>query len=204
MTDDTRLVLQIGASLLGGGALGAIITAIVTSYRGGIQPVAQRVEVSPLFTSSFTGTSFSPSVTVSDGTADFNFPNLYVADVQLVNRGNRDMSAFVFGITLASADKAVHLEPYGLDRHHVLTQKTSCTPASPNGTLDIELRPFNRQDSYTMKVFIVASASEPGPLVIGSSEPVRFTEIPSVAETLARAASTLSVKIGPLEVRLPR
>jgi hypothetical protein len=88
VTDEERLALQVGASLLGGGAIGAIITAAVATHRARVQPVGQRIEVSPLFTSSFSGSSFNPSVTVSVGTTEFKFPNLYVADIQVVNRGN--------------------------------------------------------------------------------------------------------------------
>lgn len=197
-------ILQIGASILGGGAVGAVITGLVTSYKARVLPIGRRVEVSPLFTSNFGGTNFSTSVTVSDGTTDYKFPNLHVAEVQLVNRGNRDLAAFNFGITLSSLDKAVHVEPQARDRHHVATLRGACTPALPSSDLDFELRPLNRGDSYILRVFIVAGGEEPESLSIGSSEPVRFTEIPSVAETLAIAASTLSVKFGPLEVRVPR
>jgi hypothetical protein len=179
MENTTQQVIQIGASLIGGGAVGAIITAFVTSYRGRVQPVGKRVEVSPLFTFGLSGSAFNPSITVSDGVTDFKFSNLYVADIQIVNRGNRDLAAFTFGITFAQSDKAVHLEPYGLDRHHKAIVKTTGTPASPVHELDLELRPFNRKDSYRMKVFFVSGGSEPGVVTLGSSEPVQFTEIPS-------------------------
>lgn len=96
--------LQIAASILGGGAVGAIITAVVTSYRGRVQPIGRRVEVSPLFTSGFAGSSLTANVTVSDGTTDYKFPNLHVADIQLVNRGNRDLPTFTFGVTLSKSE----------------------------------------------------------------------------------------------------
>jgi hypothetical protein len=196
--------LQIAASILGGGAVGAIITAVVTSYRGRVQPIGRRVEVSPLFTSGFAGSSLTANVTVSDGTTDYKFPNLHVADIQLVNRGNRDLPTFTFGVTLSKSDKAVHVEPYGLDRHYIANLQKPCTPANPTGDLDFELKPFNRGNSYTLKVFIVAGGSELGSITLGSAEAVRFTEIPSLAETIAKAASTYAVHIGPFEIRLPK
>lgn len=197
-------ILQLGASLLGGGAVGAMITAYIASYKVRLLPVGRRIEVSPLFTSEFGGPSFSTSVTVTDGQTDYKFPNLHLAEVQIVNRGNRDLAALNFGITLSSTDKVVHVEPTGQDRHHVASAKTRCTPDAPLSTLDFELRPFNRGDSYTLKLFIVASAAVPESIAIGSAEPVRFTEIPSVAENLAAVASTLSVMVGPFEVRFQR
>ena len=41
--------LAIGASLLGGGAVGAIITAVVTKYRGKRQPVSYKREQIEVF-----------------------------------------------------------------------------------------------------------------------------------------------------------
>ncbi len=199
--NDSIETYKIVASLVGGGAVGAIITAIVNSFRNRIQPVGRRLEVSILFTPSFfAGSALNPSVIVSDGTTDYKFPNLFVADVQLVNRGNRDLAAFTFGITLATLDRAVHVEPYGLDRHHAAILKTPITLACPSDMLDLELKPFNRRDSYTLKIYIVAGGSEPGPIKLGSSEAIRFTEIPSIVETIASIASSSVVKLGPFEV----
>jgi hypothetical protein len=59
------------------------------------------------------------------------------------------------------------------------------------------LKPFNRGNSYTLKVFIVAGGSELGSITLGSAEAVRFTEIPSLAETIAKAASTYAVSSVP-------
>jgi hypothetical protein len=197
-------LIQLGAALLGGGAAGAIITALVTSYRARVQPIGKRVEILPLFTPEFGGPSFSTSVTVSDGNVDCKFPNLHLAEIQIVNRGNRDLPSFTFGITLEGTDRAIHIDPKGLDRHHAASLMSICTPASPSSSIDLELRPLNRGDSYTIRVFLVVEHGKPQPLKIGTSEAVRFTEIPSVAETMAIAVSTLSFRLGPFELRLPR
>jgi len=201
---DSLEAYKIGASLIGGGAVGAIIAAVVTTYRNRIQPVGRRVEILPLLTSSFSGSVLKPGVTVSDGTSDYKFSNLYVADVQVVNRGNRDNPTFGFGMTLSTGDTAVHVEPYGLDRHHAASLATPVTPAKPSGTLDFVLKPFNRGDSYTLKVFIVAGGSQPGPITIGSSEPVRFTDMPTLSESIATAARGMSFNVLGIEVRFPR
>lgn len=201
---DQIQLLQIGASIIGGGAAGAIITGLVTSYKARILPIGKRIEVSPLFTSDFGGPNFTTCITVSDGTTDYNFPNLHVAEILLINRGNRDLSSFSFGITLSGKDKVVHVEPLSQDRHHVASLINTCTPMAPSSALDFKLCPLNRGDSYTLKLFIVAEADEPTALSISSPEPVRFTEIPSVAETLAAVASTMPINLGPLELRIIR
>ena len=201
---DQIQILQIAASLVGGGAVGAIITALVAAHKARILPIGQRIEVAPLFTPDFGGKNFSTSVTVSDGASHHNFPNLHLAEIEVVNRGNKDLATFGFGITLSARDKAVHVEPRANDRHHVAELRGVCTPTLPSSMLDFELRPFNRGDTYTFRIFIVAAKENPDPIKMSSSEAVRFTEIPTMAETLAVAASTLAVKLGPLEIRLPR
>lgn len=123
--------LKIATSVLGGGAVGAIITAVATSYRGRVQPIGRRVEVSPLFTSGFAGSSLTANVTVSDGTTDYKFSNFHVVDIQLVNRGNRDLPTFTFGVTLYKSDKAIHVESYGLDRHTLLIYKSFTRHLTP-------------------------------------------------------------------------
>lgn len=201
---DSIEIYKIVASLVGGGAVGAVITAVATSYRNRIQLVGKRVEILPLLTSSSSGSVLKPEVTVSDGTTDYKFSNLHVADVQIVNRGNRDHLTFSFGITLSGGDNAVHVEPYGLDRYHAATLATPVTPGKPSGSLDVTLKPFNRSDSYTLKVFLVAASSQPGPIAIGSSEPVRFTDMPTLSETIASAAGGITLNILGAQIRLPR
>jgi hypothetical protein len=68
------------------------------------------------------------------------------------------------------------------DRHHVITSDTEITPKNPVNTLDFILKPFNREDSYRLKVFVVAGKDKPSPIKISSSEPVRFISIPALVE----------------------
>ncbi|HVM63131.1 MAG TPA: hypothetical protein VMV72_19890 [Verrucomicrobiae bacterium] len=190
-------VFKIAASLLGGGAVGALLTVFFTVYRNRIQPVGRRVDVSPVFTASFAGSKFNPTITVSDGATEQKYQNLFVADLQFVNRGNRDLAAFKLGLTLSQGDRAVHVEPYGQDRFHTVEMPVVISPSRPSGVVDLVLKPFNRQDSYTLKVYLVAAQTEPGALHVGSSEPVRFTEMPSISEVIAKAASSAAVTVGP-------
>lgn len=201
---DTLETYKVVASLLGGGAVGAIITAVVASYRNRVQPVGKRLEVTPVFTSPTAGSTLNPTISVSDGGVDHRLRNLFVADLQVVNRGNRDMASFSFGITLAAGDEAIHVESYGLDRHHVAHVTTPVSPGRKAGSVDLVLEPFNRGDSYPLKIMIVASGEEPGLIGIGSSEPVRFTEMPTLAETMTAIATTYSLRIGGFELRIPR
>src|ERR1035437_3887245 len=108
--------VKITASVVGGGFLGAVLTNAVTAYRNRTQPVGRRIDITPLFTPGFAGAALKPTITVSDGTNSYQFTNLHVAEVNIVNRGNRDFAAFRFGLTLDPKDSCVHAEPSAADR----------------------------------------------------------------------------------------
>ena len=201
---DSTQAIQIGVSLLGGGAVGAIIAALVASYKARLLPIGRRLDISPLFESNFGGSSFKTSVTVTDGATDYKFPNLHLAELQIVNRANKDLASFHFGVTLDAQDKVVYVEPRAQDRHHVAVLKGACNPAAPSSALDFELRPLNRGDTYTFRLYIVATSARPGPITVGSSEAIRFSDMPSIAEVVASAAKVAAVSVGPFEVRIGR
>ncbi|HET7110624.1 MAG TPA: hypothetical protein VFI41_07105 [Gemmatimonadales bacterium] len=193
--------IKIGAGVLSGGLAGAVLTNIITTYRSRIQPVGKRLDVTPLFSPGFTGSALSPSITVTSGATTYQFSNLHVAEVQVINRGNRDLARFSFGLTLTPGDEVVHIEPTVPDRHHAVSLANPVSPATKTATPDFTLAPFNRGDAYKLRVFIVAVGDAPGAITLSSAEAVRFVDLPSITETLAEIAFSSAVKIGPLEVR---
>jgi hypothetical protein len=204
MSEDLDYV-KITASIFGGGLAGAFLTNLITLYRSRIQPVGKRIDVQTLFAPGFTGSTLRPTVSVSDGKTTYQFTNLHIADISVVNRGNRDFEIFEFGLTLAPSDHCVHVEQAASDRHHIVSIVPTITPADVSNTLDFKFTPFNRSDAYTFKLFIVAAGAEPGPVQFSSARPVRFIEMPSVAELAAIAgkiALDSSFRIGPFTVSL--
>jgi len=192
--------IPIAASLVGGGFAGAILTNIVTAYRARIQPIGRRIDVAPLFTPGLSGSVLRPTVTLTDADTTHPFTNLHVAEVQVINRGNKDFESFTFGLTLTPGDSAVHVEADFIDRHHNVTLLNTVTPASPSQEVDLTLTPFNRSDAYILKVFVVAAGVSPGPITVSSKEPIRFTDIPSLTERLSDIASVYSLTIGPVRL----
>ena len=92
------------------------------------------------------------------------------------------MMSFPFGLTLSGGDTAVRVEPDTPDRHHTITPHTEITPQNPADALDFVLKPFNRDDIYRLKVFIVAGKDKLSPIKISSPEPVRFISVPALVE----------------------
>ena len=193
-------------ALIGGGAAGAIINALVSSYRSRLQPVGRRLEILPVFIrqpGDSSGLAAKIAIMHDANTATFN--NLYLAEVQVANRGNKDLDEFKFGVTLGDGDKCIFVTSSSPDRHHEVLQETEVTPQSPQGEIDFKLRPFNRRDSYFFKLYLVIpeDAEEPKKIELGSSSPIRFTEMPTVGEVLARVAEE-AVKVGPLSISMRR
>jgi hypothetical protein len=86
--------LQIAAALIGGGAAGAIITAIITTFRARRQPIGRRIDIVPVFRQSNDSKSLRAKIAIAHENKINIFENLFFAEVQLVNRGNSDLQEF--------------------------------------------------------------------------------------------------------------
>jgi hypothetical protein len=193
------------ASLIGGGAAGAIITAAVTAYRNRRQPVGFRVDTRPVFRESAVGEHFSVTVSVTSGESKLHYSNLFIVSVELVNRGSRDMPQFRAGFTLADNDDAILMEAFTPDRHHMSSVAVAPIPLAPLTEIDVTLAPFNRGDSYRHDIYIVNHrGADPGLVKIGSAEPVVFKPMPTLGELAAAAAKGVQLQLGPFQVRLSK
>lgn len=198
--------VHVVVALIGGGAAGAIINALVSAYRARLQPVGRRLEILPVFIrQSGDSSGLTAEIAITHNGSTRTFKNLYLAEVQVVNRGNKDLEEFKFGVTLGGGDQCIFVISSAPDRHHEALQNTEVTPQSPQEVIDFTLRPFNRRDSYSFKMYIVIpeGAEEPNKIELGSPSPIRFTEMPTVGEVLARVAEE-AVKVGPLSISLRR
>jgi len=202
LMDDSEK-LRLAAALLGGGAMGAIINAILTSYRNRVQPVGQRTDVIAIFSRTLDDTALPTAITVEDGGVEHRFTNLFIAEVVITNRGNRDIKDFRLGITLDDGDSAINATAKGADRMHVAEQLTKVCPATSSDTIDFILTPFNRRDSYSLKLWLVApdGKAAPGAIKFSSDEAVRFVRMPTVAELMQGAL--IELKVGPLSITRP-
>lgn len=204
MTDTNWII--IGASLIGGGAAGAVITAIGSVVRNRKQAIAYRTEVDPLFKGGMFPSGMRASLTLFSPTGGYaqEIPNLFVANIEVMNRGNKDYDSFKLGFTLSNGDSAVHCAVNSSDRHRQAQIVTTLGPGTPVNEIDFLLVPFNRQDQYKFTLYVVTQygAERPGEIRLGSTEPVIFSQAPSVAEVAAEAAK-LALKIGPIKISVP-
>ena len=188
---------KIVASLLGGGAVGAIITAVVTTFRGRRQPIGYRIDTIPVFQSTLGSSAFKAVLTVDDNNTKSEFTNLYLAEIQLVNRGNKDYAKFAFGFTLEDGDRAVFVDVSTNDRFHKTTFTAQPTPSAPSAIIDAVLEPFNRGDAYSFKLYVVVPDGRDAPARIepGSQEAVVFTPMPTLTEIATEVGRGVSLRI---------
>jgi hypothetical protein len=202
--------LMLAAGLLGGGAMGAIITALVTTWRNRVQPVGYRWEAKKLFESVGRHSGTLPlkpgdivvDIAISDDTGSFTLTNLHAVELQIINRGNEDKKSFHFGATLPQDHNILTVEPTTVDRHHRVIVPTPPTPRAPASEVDFELTPFNRGDRYTiiMLINLADTANEVAAVALSSPDAVVFSPAPSMAEIAARLANATTVSFGPLRV----
>jgi hypothetical protein len=193
--DEAELV-KVGAALIGGGAAGAIITAIVTSYRNRIQPVRYRMKTVPVFSKAPRSSTIETVVTLRANGQGYDFANLHLTELSIVNSGNQNIKEFTIGITMSNNDRIVNAHCEAPDRQHNGSQVGEITPADPKQAVDFKLIPFNRQDAYQFRLLSTsANDREPGEIKLSSSEPVRFVARIDIGETLGRSSLEIAVEL---------
>ena len=187
MNNETMEWVKIGASLLGGGAMGAFITTIVANRRNRIQPIGTNSKAVSLFKPADHINDIVSAITLSGSTGEYRYDNLYLVQLELFNMGNKDYDNFKFGLTFKDAS-IVSLKGYGEDRHHSITLDQSINLDVPSSLADVTLTPFNRRDKYNLTLYVTQTTG--GELMnfdISSPLPVKFTS------TLTLSASLLTV-----------
>lgn len=120
-----------------------------------------------------------------------------MVNFEIVNKGNRDLQSFKFGLSYPNKDLVLHCDGQTADRHHIARVLTELGPGLPTTEVDFELAPFNRKDSYTLTLFVVAKGGQevPGEFRISSSEPVVFRKAQETAETVSTLLRAMLVRI---------
>lgn len=206
MTEAQQWQLIIGAiALVTGGLGGAIFKAWWDARKDQIQPIGRRVEILPILKPPTTESGLDTRIVVSRGTQQYQFRNLFLFDIEIINKGNQDNKEFVFGATLEDGEVALYVEFETPDRHHTVTH-TPVSPGDPKTEVDFTLTPFNRRDPYRLKIYVVIpdGKPEPNPPKLSSPHSVKFTNILSMTEILAQSIEVSALKVGPLRFTIFR
>lgn len=195
----------IGVILSIGAVIGALLQAVISGYRS-IKPIINtRIDVlakfNPLFESYLLDTY---KIVVTDGAKQYEYNLLAQVEILLTNKSLQDFPEFKVGVKLSDEDIAIYAESQTADRHHNLKLLTPVTLNEPQSEMDFLLQPFNRGDSYSLRLLIKVSENSqvPGEISITSPEAVSFIKLPTITEVVQQAASRASFGLGPFQISL--
>lgn len=163
-------------TLIGGGAMGALLNRWFSHRANRRQPVEFTREIIHIFRKGQNFPRLAKLMVVEHPLGfgeDTSVDNLSLARFKLTNKGNQDIGEFAFGITMESGQKIVDIRMIEPDRHH--TMKVSLSEKGPVTNPDFILKPFNRDDSYSVDVYLTYDG-EPGEILLSSPHAVLLVE----------------------------
>ena len=184
---------------LGGSAIGALAYALISVYRHRKPKIGCRVDRALLF-ESLGGTDTPRSqIEISDGEQTYSYNHLQIAQVQVQNQSKQDFDHFELGLTLAAEDVVIQLEVQTADRHHLVKQLDPFTFSQPQAKVDLSLQPFNRDDTYTLRLLSITAQPNQrlGEITFSSPVAVRFADMPLIEETIRDSVKSTTISLGP-------
>jgi hypothetical protein len=180
----TQWIISIIVALIGGGAMGAVITAVLSKYRNRRQPVAYTLEVIDIFRK---GKNFPrlAKLLVTEHPLGYgeerSVDNLSLARITVTNKGNQDIKEFSFGVTMDEGNKTVDTRFSGTDRHHLIKigfpgLELDKEPKEPVTAIDFFMEPFNRGDTYSVDIYFTYDKNR-GEVKLSSSHPIQFVKL---------------------------
>lgn len=187
--------LPVGVALIGGGAAGALINTAVSSYRSRIQPVAYRVSAREMFRREAGQDRTVVKVSVSENGEKHEYDNLHELVIDIFNSGNIDRASFEFGISLRPGCEVIFTELTSRDRHHTFSNTSIVRPGDGRDELDFKVEPFNRKDTYALRLYVISDDGEVGAddIEFSSSAPVKFKLIPKTSVILLGALKATAI-----------
>lgn len=147
-------IITIITALVGGGAMGSIITAAVAWYRDRRQPVARHVDVMPILRGAIRDKLPSTKVHLDDRAEERDLRNLFLAIIRIEHRGNKGLEEFSFWLRLSSGDVLVQISANGPNPAcRPETRRMDCV-SEPKGDAIVCCTPFERGQEYSVAVLI--------------------------------------------------
>jgi hypothetical protein len=174
---------------VGGGAAGAVINTVVSAYRARRQPVGRRIEVVPVFRPSGSASQLRAEIATTHQGSTETFQNLFLAEIQVANRGNRDLEEFGFGATLGEGDKCIFVEAEAAVEAEAVFEAEAVTEAVSETTEPKKKggffgRMFKRKDKKKE-----TQAEPPAPTAPAKTKAAASPPPPAVPAKLAESAS---------------
>lgn len=195
-------IVLIISALLSSAILGFLLHFLIAANTHKLQRIGRRVDTLTKFNTPLGASLFPHQITLSDGEIQYKFEQISVADIHFNNQSIQDFEEFKLRITLSEKDLALYIESQCSDRSHEIEQLTFVNFADPKTELDFILRPFNRGDSYSLRLLILTSQpqKQPGEIHFSSPHAIEFVNLPTIAEVLEKTAASTSIALGPFNL----
>jgi hypothetical protein len=170
----SREVWPLIIGLVSGGAMGAVIKIVYDKWQGRTQGIAKRVKIFPLFDKT-KAQGFEAVLKVTHEGSSQDYPNIFVADVTVTNSTRSDFSQFEFGVESPGA-RCIHVAWENPDQHHTMDLLEPVSPDLPKGGIKLRAQPFNRRDTYSLRLYLTAGTGKPDTPKLTSPHSIRFVD----------------------------
>lgn len=157
--------------------MGSVIAIVATNRRNRIQPIGAQKEIMPFINRQIEGSASKAEILLTLNGQKSSFSNLTLARITLENSGNRDYEEFKFGITISDLSMAVFLQADTQDRYHEILANQPIDLNHWDNEIDFSLKPFNRNDVYSVVLFIKPHSDAVPEIELATKHPVRFVEL---------------------------
>ena len=183
-------------ALIGGGAMGAIISQIFIWRRNKIQSVGQNIDLKPIFNSEIDNKILSSKIILEDiANQKVEFENIWIATIIIANKGNSDFKTFELGINLKNNAEAVRVIPTNSNRHHQVVFKNEPQLNKPKQEIDLTIKPFNRNQVYEIEIYLTSKNKVilKDDLELISPQSIKFVEIKDFTEVIGNVLEGVTI-----------
>lgn len=194
---------QAGIGFLSGGAFGALIKQYFDNKKNRIQPIKHFIDLNSLY-ASFENKLIDSELVLKDSTGEYKFKRIFTGSLKLINSGNQDYGEFIFGLGISEGSNFIQAKATTKDRHHNLEISNEPRLSNQISTLDIHLKPFNRNDEYRIDFLVSSDQSNvrATDIQISSPHPIKWIGFSDTADLIRDIARSTILKIGPFSISI--
>ncbi|WP_425618100.1 hypothetical protein NA78x_001795 [Anatilimnocola sp. NA78] len=149
--------IKITVGFLGGSLSWGVIKFVLDAWQSRVPTLRYDLEVNNLFNEQTTDKALQATLITKRDGKEVKFKNLSIVRIALWNSTRVDRKSFAIGVRLDGiAQKIIGFECDKVGRMHECKPSITPSPYSPVEEVDFELAPFNRGDSYVIRVYVDA------------------------------------------------
>lgn len=145
------------------------------------EPIALNVEIKTIF-DNLSFIDDKTNIIIRRNENDITLNNLFLASVNIFNKGIVDFEKFPVKITIKNNGNIVHfIEQKTEDPSHIIKYTENPSFENPVNQLEIKLTPFNKNDLYSFDIYYTFNSKpdEKG-VSISTTKPVKFIDYTNI------------------------